>query len=110
MLLPKNVSNLWFLSRIKEYLSTDQIIQFYKAYIQPSLIIAIQSGEALSKDILTGYIDTKRAYKIILDYQYENITISMEVLKILNIYERIYPKKKKAKIMYKIIIQIQTKL
>ena len=28
----KIVSNLWLLSRIKEYLSTDQRVQFYKAY------------------------------------------------------------------------------
>ena len=42
----------------------------------------------------------KRACKIILDYQHENIAITMELLKILNIYERIYLKK--AKIMYKI--------
>ena len=33
----KIVSNLWLLSRIKEHLSTDQRVQFYKSYVQPRL-------------------------------------------------------------------------
>ena len=33
----KIASNLWLLSRIKEYLCTDQRVQFYKAYIQPHI-------------------------------------------------------------------------
>ena len=41
----KIVSNLWLLSRIKEYFSSDQRVQFYKSYVQPILIIAMPSGE-----------------------------------------------------------------
>ena len=67
----------------------------------PILIIAMPSGEVHVKEILTGYIGCKKGLvKIILDYQYDNITESMEELKILNIYERIYLKK--AKFMFKI--------
>ena len=46
----KVVSNLWLLSRIKEYLSTDQRVQFYKPAFNPILIIAIQSGEVHHKE------------------------------------------------------------
>ena len=42
----------------------------------------------------------KRAVKIILDYEYSDIACSMNDLKILNIYERIFLRK--AKFMYKI--------
>ena len=31
----KITTNLWLLSRIKDYLTTSQRIQFYKTYIQP---------------------------------------------------------------------------
>ena len=33
----KIVSNVWLLSRIKEYLSSDQRVQFYKSYVQPHI-------------------------------------------------------------------------
>ena len=60
----------------------------------PILIIAMPSGEELLKEILIGSTSyKKRACKIILDYQYENIATSMEELKILNIYEWIFLKK-----------------
>ena len=36
-LTKKMVSNVWLLSRIKEYLSTDQRVQFYKTYVQPHI-------------------------------------------------------------------------
>ena len=36
-LTKKMVSNLWLLSRMKEYLSTDQRVQFYKSYVQPHI-------------------------------------------------------------------------
>ena len=97
----KMVSNLWLLSRIKEYLSTDQRVQFYKAYIQPHIDYCNSVwGGTSQRNLGRIYSLQKRACKIILDYQYENIASSMEELKILNIYERIYLKK--AKFMYKI--------
>ena len=97
----KIASNLWLLSRIKEYLSIDQRVQFYKAYIQPHIDYCNSVwGGTSQRNLDRIYRLQKRACKIILDYQYENIAISMEELKILNIYERICLKK--AKIMYKI--------
>ena len=42
----------------------------------------------------------KRAVKIIVNYQYDNIANSMDELKILNIYERIFLRK--AKFMFKV--------
>ena len=91
----KIASNLWLLSRIKEYLSTDQRVQFYKAYIQPHIDYCNSVwGGTSQRNLDRIYRLQKRACKIILDYQYENIAISMEELKILNIYERIYLKKK----------------
>ena len=99
----KIVSNLWLLSRIKEYFSSDQRVQFYKSYVQPILIIAMPSGEEFLKEIFIGSTGYKtRACKIILHYmyQYENFATCMEELKTLNIYERIFPKK--AQLMFKI--------
>ena len=97
----KMVSNLWLLSRFKEYLSTDQRVQFYKAYIQPHIDYCNSVwGGTSQRNLGRIYSLQKRACKIILDYQYENIASSMEELKILNIYERIYLKK--AKFMCKI--------
>lgn len=97
----KIVSNLWLLSRIKIYLTTHQRIQFYKSYIQPHIDYcnAIWGGTS-QRNLDRIYRLQKRACKIILDYQYVNIADSMEELKILNIYERIYLKK--AKFMFKI--------
>ena len=43
---------------------------------------------------------TKKTVKIIVNYQYDNIANSMDELKILNIYERIFLSK--AKFMFKI--------
>ena len=33
----KIASNLWLLSKLKEYLSTEHRVQFYKTYIQPHI-------------------------------------------------------------------------
>ena len=97
----KIISNLWLLSRIKTYLSTYQRVQFYKSYVQPHIDYcnAIWGGTS-QRNLERLYRLQKRACKIILDYQYENIADSMEELKILNIYERIYLKR--AKFMFKI--------
>ena len=40
----KIVYNLWLLSRIKIYLSTNQTIQFYISYIQPHIDYLMLSG------------------------------------------------------------------
>ena len=94
----KIVSNL--LSRIKSYLTSNQRVQFYKSYVQPHIDYcnAIWGGTS-QRNLDRIYRLQKRVCKIILDYQYDNITDSMEEFKILNIYERIYLKK--AKFMFK---------
>ena len=86
---------------MKEYLSTDQRVQFYTSYSQPHIdyCSAIWGGTS-QRNLDRIYRLQKRACKIILDYQYENIATSMEELKILNIYERIFLKK--AKFMFTI--------
>ena len=97
----KIVSNLWLLSRIKTYLTTHQRIQFYKSYVQPHIDYCNTIwGGTSQRNLDRIYRLQKRACKIILDYKYENIADSMEELKILNIYERIYLQK--AKFMFKI--------
>ena len=74
MLLPKMVSNLCLLSRIKEYLSTDQRVQFYKTYIQHHFDYCNSVwGGTSQRNLGRIYRLQKRACKIILDYQYENI-------------------------------------
>ena len=84
-----------------ELRNTDQRVQFYKSYVQPNVdyCSAIWGGTS-QRNLDRIYRLQKRACKIILDYQYENIATSMEELKILNIYERIFLKK--AKFMFKI--------
>ena len=97
----KIVSNLWLLSRIKTYLTTHQRVQFYKSYVQPHIDYCNTIwGGTSQRNLDRIYRLQKRACKIILDYKYDNIANSMEELKILNIYERIYLKK--AKFMFKI--------
>ena len=97
----KIVSNLWLLSRIKTYLTIHQRVQFYKSYVQPHIDYCNTIwGGTSQRNLDRIYRLQKRACKIILDYKYENIADSMEELKILNIYERIYLKK--AKFMFKI--------
>ena len=96
-------SNLWLLSRLKDYLhvSLEHRVQFYKTYIQPHIdyCSTVWGGTAHSNLDRIHRLQ-KRAVKIILDYEYSDIVCSMNDLKILNIYERIFLRK--AKFMYKI--------
>ena len=94
-------SNLWLLSRLKDYLSLEHRVQFYKTYIQPHIdyCSTVWGGTAHSNLDRIHRLQ-KRAVKIILDYEYSDIACSMNDLKILNIYERIFLRK--AKFMYKI--------
>ncbi len=94
-------SNLWLLSRIKEYLSTEHRTQFYKTYIQPHIDYCSIVWSGTSQTNLDRIFRLqKRACKIILDYNVENTLESMQNLKILTIFERIYLRK--AKFMFKV--------
>ena len=94
-------SNLWLLSKLKDYLSTEHRVQFYKTYIQPHVDYCSTIWGGTSQYNLNRIIRLqKRAVKIIVNYQYDNIANSMDELKILNKYEQIFLRK--AKFMFKI--------
>ena len=94
-------SNLWLLSKLKEYLSTEHRVQFYKTYIQPHIDYCSSIWGGTSQHNLNRiYRLQKRAVKIILNYEYDDIAVSMDTLKVLNVYERIFLRK--AKFMFKI--------
>ena len=94
-------SNLWLLSKLKDYLSTEHRVQFFKTYIQPHIDYCSTIWGGTSQYNLNRiYRLQKRAVKIIVNYQYDNIANSMDELKILNICEHIFLGK--AKFMFKV--------
>ena len=94
-------SNIWLLSRIKQYLSLEHRIQFYKAYIQPHIDYCnVIWGGTCQSNLNRLFRLQKRTVKIILDYNVDNSFESMQDLKIFTIFDRIYLRK--AKFMYKI--------
>ena len=97
----KITSNIWLLSRIKDFLNTEHRVQFYKSFIQPHLDYCnIVWGATTQSNLLRLFRLQKRACKIFLDYNVDNIFESMKDLKIMTIYERIFFRK--AKFMYKV--------
>ncbi|MES9881523.1 MAG: reverse transcriptase family protein [Sedimenticola sp.] len=97
----KIATNLWLLNTIKDFLSLDHRIQFYKTYIQPHIdYCSIIWGATSQSNLNRLYNLQKRACKIILDYEYSDIVKNMEELKILNVYERIFLRK--AKFMFNV--------
>ena len=97
----KITSNLWLLSRIKDYLSRDHRVQFYKTYIQPHIDYCnVIWGGTSQINLNRIFRLQKRACKIILDYNVNDIMESMQDLKILNVFDRLYLRK--AKFMYRV--------
>ena len=97
----KITSNIWLLSKIKRFLSVEHRVQFYKTYILPHLDYCnIVWGCTSQTNLQRLFRLQKRACRIILDYNVTNISESMESLKILTIYERLFLRK--AKFMYKV--------
>ena len=97
----KITSNTWLLSRIKDFLNKEHRVQFCKSFIQPHLDYCNIVWENTSQNnLLRLFRLQKRACKIILDYNADNIFESMENLKIMTIYERIFFRK--AEFMYKV--------
>ena len=93
------MSNIWLLSRIKDFLNKEHRVQFYKSFIQPHLDYCnIVWANTSQNNLLRLFRLQKRACKIILDYNVDNIFESMENLKIMTIYERFFFRK--AKFMY----------
>ena len=72
----------WLLSRIKEYLTILQRVQFYKTYIQPHIDYCNTIWDGTSRVNLNRIFRLqKQTCKIILDYNVENVIVSMDELK-----------------------------
>ena len=99
----KITSNIWLLSRIKDFLNKEHRVQFYKSFIQPHFDYCnIVWGNTSQNNLLRMFRLQKRAVKIILDYNVDNIFESMENLKIMTIYERIFFRKPNSCIKFQI--------
>ena len=100
-LTKKISSSTWLLSKIKRFLSIDHRIQFYKSYIQPHIDFCnIVWGSSSESNKLKIYKLQKRACKIILDFNVDDVNEAMKTLKIMSIYDRIFLRK--AKFMFKV--------
>ena len=97
----KMSANIWLLSKIKGFLSKEHRLIYYKSYIQPHLDYAnIVWGSTSKTNLMQIERLQRRACRIILDYNVENIYQSMNDLKIMSMTERVFHWK--AKFMYKV--------
>ena len=100
-LTKKIASSTWLLSKIKKFLSQDHRVQFYKSYIQPHIdFCSIVWGSSSDSNKLKIFKLQKRACKIILDFNVDDVNEAMKSLKIMSIYDRLYLRK--AKFMFKV--------
>ena len=82
--MQKDQTNLWLLSWTKEYLTIPQRVQFYKTYIQPHIHVDYCNtvwGGTSQVNLNRIFHFQKQACKIILDYNVENVIVSMDELK-----------------------------
>lgn len=87
----KKTSNIWLLSKIKRFLSVEHRVQFYKTYIQSHLdYCTIVWGCTSQTNLQRLFRLHKKACKIMLDYNVNNIFESMESLNNITVYERIF--------------------
>ena len=100
-LTKKIASRIWLLSKIKKFLNQTHRVLFYKSYIQPHIdfcnIVWGNSSETNKLKILRLQ---KRACRVILDYNVDDINEAMKTLKIMSVYDRFYLRK--AKFMFKV--------
>ena len=76
----KITSNIWLLSRIKDFLNKEHRVQFYKSFIQSHLDYCnIVWGNTYQNNLLRLFKLQKRACKIILDYNVDNIFESRRI-------------------------------
>ena len=95
-------TNIWLLSKIKGFLSKEHRLIYYKSYIQPHLDYAnIVWGSTSKGNLMQIERLQRRACRIILDYNVENLYQSMNDLKIMSMTERVFLRK--AKFMYKVL-------
>ena len=97
----KIASSLWLLSQIKSFLSVDDKLLFYNAYIRPHLeYCSVIWGNSTNLNIQKVTKLQRRACKLILMSEYTHLEESCDRLKILSFDEIVFLNK--AKIMYKI--------
>ena len=97
----KITSSIWLLSKIKKFLSQAHRVQFYKSYIQPRIDFCnIVWGSSSDTNKLKLFKLQKRACRVILDYNVDDIHEAMKTLKIMSVYDRLYLRK--AKFMFKV--------
>ena len=97
----KMSSNIWLLFKVKNHLSKEHKVMYYKSYIQPHLDYAnIVWGSTSKTNLLQIERLQKRACRIILDYNIDNVYQFMNDLKIMSVSERIFFSK--AKFMYNV--------
>ena len=100
-IVKKMSTNIWLLSKIKNYLSINHRITYYRSYVQPHLDYAnIVWGGTTKTNLIQIERLQKRACKVILDYDVSNVYQSLNELKIMTISERVFFRK--AKFMFKI--------
>jgi len=102
--LTKKISrNVWLLSQISKYLPTSNRVTFYKSYIQPHIDYCNIVWAGASKTSIARIERLqKRACKVILDYNCDNVLQSMADINIMTVRERIFLRK--AKFMYKVSV------
>ena len=97
----KIASSLWLLSQIKSFLSVDDKLLFYNAYIRPHLeYCSVIWGNSTTFNIQKVTKLQRRACKLILMSEYTNLEEACNRLNILSFDESVFLNK--AKIMYKI--------
>ena len=94
-------SHLWLLSQIKSFLSKEDKLLFYNAYIRPHIdYCSVIWGNSTNFNIEKVTKIQRRACKIILGSEYTHLEEARNHLKILSFDESVFLNK--AKMMYKI--------
>ena len=101
----KIASSIWRLSQIKTFLSVDDKLLFYNAYIRPHLeYCSVIWGNSTTFNIQKMTKLQRRACKLILGNEYPQLEEACDNLKILSFDEIVFLDK--AKMMYKIAYNI----
>ena len=97
----KLASCLWLLSQIKSFLSVDDKLLFYNAYIRPHIeYCSVIWGNSTNLNIKKMTKLQRRACKLILGSEYRHLDEACNYLKIVSFNESVFLNK--AKMMYKI--------
>ena len=92
----KMSTNVWLLSKIKRYLSVEHRVLFYKSYIQPHLDYAnIVWGSAAKTNLMQTERLQRRACRVILNYNVDDIYKSMDGLRMMSFSERVFLRKER---------------